>query len=73
MTKLDRDEIVRLTSLTEVDYKDKTSCKAMIEKYISPGYSFCMTCDPAVRSAFKKLKNWWDSQTTQYQFIKTMN
>jgi len=70
MNKEDRDEIERLLSIKVATYGDKDSCKRMIQKYISPGYTYCLTCDPAVIAAFKKLRQWWQSQTTPYQFIK---
>jgi hypothetical protein len=73
MIKEDKIEIERLLSLTTATYGDKDSCKRMIQKYISSGYTFCMTCDPQVLNAFKKLRQWWQSQTTPYQFIKTLN
>lgn len=64
MTKTERDEIVRLCSLTQATWSDKESCQKMIQKYISPGFTFCMTCDQQVVNAFMRLRTWW-SETDQ--------
>lgn len=70
MTKDDKDEIERLLSLKTASYPDKDSAERMINTYINPGYKFCKTCDPAVRAAFKLLRNWWSNQNVNsFTFI----
>ena len=51
-------EIQRLCSLKTADMVDKNSAQAMIRQYIDPGAKYCMTCDPAIRQMFKRLRTW---------------
>lgn len=51
-------EIRRLLDLRIADMGDKASAQAIINKYINPHGSWCMTCDPAIRQMFSVLRNW---------------
>jgi hypothetical protein len=74
MTRLEKDEIERLLSVSVADVTDKHSAQSIIQKYIQPGYKCCMTCDPQIRLMFRKLRGWWDAQNkSTYQFIKPLN
>jgi hypothetical protein len=67
MTNEDAQEIKRLLSLRVADMRDKNSAQSLINKYISEGSKWCMTCDPAVKQMFGVLKNW----ATENGLIKT--
>ena len=70
MTKEHKEEIERLITLKSANHGDKDSCERMINVYINPGYKFCKTCDPAVRSAFNLLRTWWNGKDKNtYTFI----
>lgn len=72
MTVQEANEIKELVALTSVTMAQKNKCEELIQKWISPGYKFCKTCDPAVRTAFKKLKTWWEQeQLKPLRSIKT--
>ena len=51
-------EIQRLYKLTKADMVDKHSAQRLIQEYIDAGAKYCMTCDPAIRQMFKRLREW---------------
>jgi hypothetical protein len=59
MNEIDRKEFERLNTLTSAKMVDKHIAQDLIQKYIDPGAKYCMTCDPAVQSMFRRLKAWW--------------
>jgi hypothetical protein len=59
--KEDKLEIERLLSLTTADMRDKNSCQLMIQRHIDNGARYCMTCDPAIRAMFKRLRTWYEN------------
>jgi len=74
MTREDKEEIERLLALNNATITDKKSALTLVQRYISPGFSICITCDPMVRNLFNKLRKWWDAQNkSAYNFIKTIN
>jgi hypothetical protein len=67
MTNEDAQEIKRLLSIRVADMRDKNSAQSLINKYISEGAKWCMTCDPAVKQMFQVLRNW----ATENGLVKT--
>lgn len=61
ISKEDKIEIERLLNLTTADMRDKNSCQLMIQRLIDNGAKYCMTCDPAIRAMFKRLRTWYEA------------
>jgi len=60
ISKEDKIEIERLLTLKVAAMPDKHSAQEMIRRYIDNGAKYCMTCDPAIVSMFKRLRNWFE-------------
>jgi hypothetical protein len=60
MNEVDKIEFQRIYDLTVAKMQDKHSAQDLIQKYIDAGAKYCMTCDPAIRAMFRRLKAWWD-------------
>lgn len=67
MSKREFLEFERLLKLSEMDMGDKESMKALIIKFIDEGFSMCMTCDPQIRAAFKRLNHFWQLNRVIFQ------
>jgi hypothetical protein len=66
MTKDDFIIIEHLISLKEMGMVEKGELKRVITSYIDPGFSMCMTCDPQIRQAWKRLGNWWEQRRDDF-------
>ena len=51
------EHLLKLTSLT---MGEKEQLLRLIRTYIDNGASICMTCDPQVVQAWRRLKMWWE-------------
>ena len=51
------EHLLKLTSLT---MGEKEHLLRLIRTYIDNGASMCMTCDPQVVQAWRRLKMWWE-------------
>lgn len=66
MTKDDFIMIEHLLGLKEMGMAEKGELQRIIKQYLDPGFSMCMTCDPQVRQAWKRLGNWWEQKRDDF-------
>lgn len=67
MNREDYEIIEELVRLTEADMTQKEKAVRIIQKYLDPGFSMCMTCAPQVQAAFKRIKNWWSIEGVKWR------
>jgi hypothetical protein len=58
--------IEHLITLKEMGMAEKSELRRIIQTYLDKGFNMCMTCDPQVVQAFKRLKTWWSLQRDDY-------
>lgn len=66
MTKDDFIIIEHLLKLKEMGMAEKAELQRIIKTYIDAGFSMCMTCDPQVVQAWRRLGNWWAQRRDDY-------
>lgn len=66
MSEEDKLEIIRLVELKSFNPHDKHSAQDIIQRYIDAGAKYCMSCDGAVRSMFRRLRSWWEEKGGEY-------
>jgi hypothetical protein len=60
MNENDFNKIDEILKLKEMGMAEKDELRRLIRTYIDSGFSMCMTCDPQVVSAFRRLGKWWE-------------
>lgn len=74
MTKDDFILIEHMVQLKVMGMSEKDEMQRLIRTYLDKGFSMCMTCEPQVRQAFKRLCDWWKMKRNDFYnelFVET--